>query len=264
MWSSRAVLVPTVHVAAAVVATAAVYVTLSQLGSGIVPQNVQQLVRAAGITALLWAYVALLLGLTVASEFARRIPVLKRSALVALHRQLNLVAIALTIVHLTAFVIEPGGSLLVALVPQTAGFGEFAYTLGVFGFYLAVLLGPTLYLRRLIGKRVWLVAHQFAALSYAAALWHTLLLGGGFRAEGFLRTLLWAMQVPLLAMLAVRLWRPRRHSDRLAAGQQERFATGWHVRFRFAIYLGSALAALVVLGVALAATSRGLHATVNP
>ncbi|MGI8418833.1 MAG: hypothetical protein ACR2P2_22075 [Nakamurella sp.] len=264
MRGSRAVLVPTTHVVLAVAGTAAVYFALSRPESATMSQVAEQLVRAAGITALLWLYGALLLGLIVASEFSRRIPVVKRSALVALHRQLNLVAIALTVVHLTAFVIEPGGSLLVALVPQTAGFGAFAYTLGVVGFYLAVLLGPTLYLRRLIGKRLWLVAHQFAVLSYAAALWHTLLLGGGFRSEGILRTLLWAMQVPLLGLLAIRLWRPRRPSDRLAAGEQRRFATGWHVRFRFAIHLGSAVAALVVLGVALAATARGLHATVNP
>src|SRR6478609_4111942 len=61
----------------------------------------------------------------------------------------------------------PGGSLLVAFVPGISGPQSLGYTLGVLALYLALVLGPTYYLRDLIGRRTWLLAHQLAALSYA-------------------------------------------------------------------------------------------------
>lgn len=253
--------VTTAQVVAAVAATALVYFLLPSRAASSPSAVAEQLIRASGITALIWAYVGLLIGLGASTRLAR-FTLVRRSASVTLHRQLNLVALALTVVHVASFVVAPGGSLLVALVPQTAELGAFAYTLGVLGFYLALLLGPSFYLRHWMGRWAWLMAHQFAALSYAAGLWHTLLLGGDVRLDGGIRTSLWVAQSPLLALFVLRLSRPSRPADHLEAGfRQPRFATAQHVRFRFAVHIGVVAAAVIVLCVALVAIGEGQHPT---
>lgn len=218
--------------------------------------------RACGFTALVWAYLGPVVGLVAGTRSARRITVARRSTVLALHRQLNLVALALVVVHLASYVVEPGGSLLVALVPQTAGVAAFAYPLGVLAFYLALLLGPTWYFRDRIGRRAWLLVHQFAALSYAAGLWHALLLGGDVQAEGAIRTAVALAQAPLLALFARRLARPRRPADHLDAGLlQQRFASTRHLLFRSGVHTGVVLAAAIVLSLALVALRDGQHPT---
>ena len=102
------------------------------------------------------------------------------------------------VAHIAAFAIgTPGGSWLVALVPQTSQVARLGYTVGVLSLYGAVVLGPSYYLRRRLGPRVWLVAHQFAALVYALALWHALALGPNVRADGPWRVALWVAQLPV-------------------------------------------------------------------
>jgi sulfoxide reductase heme-binding subunit YedZ len=248
---------------AAVVATAAVYFVLPARAAASPAAVAEELVRASGFTALIWAYAGLLVGLGASTRLALRFTRVRRPTLIALHRQLNLVALALTVVHVTSFVVAPGGSLLVALVPQTAQVGAVGYTLGVLALYLAVLLGPSWYLRERIGRWTWLLAHQLAALSYATALWHTLLLGGDVRLGGGIRTALWAAQAPLLVMLGLRLSRPRRPADHLEAGhRQARFATHRHAWFRLAVHTGIVATFVIVLLVGLVALAGGgQHAT---
>ncbi len=147
-------------------------------------------------------------------------------------------------------------------MPQQSPVAALGYTLGVLSFYGAVVLGPSYYLRRRLGPRVWLVAHQFAALVYALALWHTLALGPNVRVDGPWRVAVWVAQVPILALLAVRLWQPRRPADRPDARlRNPRYGRPRFVVLRVAATSGVLLAALVVLSVALAAVSPGLHAT---
>lgn len=256
---------PAAQVGAAVLGTWAVHLLLSPGGAPTPGVLAQQLVRASGVSALVWAYLGLVVGLLAGSGgsgVSRLLPV-SRAGVVTLHRQLNLTALALTVLHLAAFVVAPGGSLLVALVPQTAQVGAFGYTLGVIGFYLMVLLGPSWYLRDRIGRWAWLVAHQGAAVSYAAGLWHTLLLGGDVRVEGVVRTVFWVAQVPLLALLLLRVCRPRRPAERLAiGGRPGGAATGRPVArrpvaLRVAVYTGVGTAAFVVFFVLLAALGEG-------
>lgn len=250
------------QVVAATVATAAVYGLLPSPTSATPSAVAGQLVRASGFTALGWAYLGLLLGLGAGTRVGRWPARLPRAGALSLHRQLNLTALALTVLHLAAFVVAPGGSLLVALVPQTAQVGALGYTLGVLSFYLALLLGPTWYVRDRLGRWAWLVLHQFAALSYATALWHTLALGGDLRMEGALRTLLWVAQVPLLTLLVLRLTHPRRPADHLNAPRRHRRFAGARLEtFRVAVHTGVVLTALVVLFVALIALREGQHAT---
>jgi predicted ferric reductase len=184
----------------AVVAAAAVAGCLVLVQSDGRPGDLAtELVQASGIVALLWAYAGLVLGLLIgirpAGAGRRERPSTRtgRSLVLNLHRQINVVVVALTLLQALVFAFGmPGGSLLVAFVPGLAGPQSLGYALGIIALYLALLLGPTYYLRDRIGRRTWLIAHQFAALSYAIALRHSLALGSDVRMQGVGRTLTWA------------------------------------------------------------------------
>jgi len=219
-----------------------------------------ELISVTGGAALAGSYVGLLVGLLIGTHLPRAL-VRQRHRLLAVHRWLNLTVIALMVAHLSVFAIGSGGSWLVALVPGTSGVTSFAFTLGVLSLYGAVLLGPSYYVRRRLGPRLWLVAHQFAALVYALGLWHALELGPHLRASGPWRVSLWVLQLPLLALFALRLWQPRRPADRMDARlRNPRYRLPRYAILRMAATSGIVGAVLVVLYVALSAASPGLTA----
>lgn len=256
------------HALAAAAATAGCYWLLAdnaRFGHGRVSTL---LLQASGIVALLWAYAGLVLGLVISIRqpdrrggAPRRMA--WRPAALTWHRQVNVAVVGLTLLHaLTYGIGVPGGSLLVALVPWTAHVDGLGYTLGVLSLYLAALLGPSYYLRRFVGRRVWLVAHQIAAVSYAVGLWHALFLGSDLRLEGLGRTLVWVTQIPLLALILVRLRRPLRPSDQLGTTRRAgRFEERRHVALRIAVALGLSVTGLIVLVMALVALAQGQHGT---
>lgn len=250
-------MIGTGHALLAALATGAVHLVLRGQGrAGVDPVSVE-LLRATGLTALAWSYAGLLLGLAVGVRGPRRVP---RRAAVTVHRQLNLAALALVLAHLLSFaLLTPGGSVLVALVPQTAPVAALGYSAGVVAFYLAILLGPSYYLRARIGRRAWLVAHQLAAVTYALALWHTLVLGADARLDGPARTGLWVLQLPLLVLFGLRLARPLRPADDLDVERRPaRYATPRHAVLRAAVVTGVLLAGFGVLYVVLLALEPGL------
>ncbi len=243
-------------------ATYGVYRLIRGDGRADVMGSASALVSATGAIALLWSYAGLLLGLLVGTRLPRTV-VRQRHRLLALHRRLNLTVVGLMVAHVAAFAIgTPGGSWLVALVPQASPVASLGYTVGVLSLYGALVLGPTYYLRRRLGPHVWLVAHQFAALVYALALWHALALGPNVRADGPWRVALWLCQLPVLVLFAVRLWQPRRPADRMDARlRNPRYGRRRFVVLRVAASTGVLTSALVVLCVALAAIGPGLHAS---
>jgi Ferric reductase like transmembrane component len=256
----RDLLIGAGHGLAAVAGTGLFFLLLGDPGRQGAEGYGVQLLRATGVTALVWSYAGLIIGLVVG---IRPPPPLRpyRLRLITIHRQLNLAALALIVAHVVSYAgFTPGGSWLVALVPQTASVSRLGYTAGVLALYLAVVLGPSYYLRQWIGHRVWLVAHQLAAVTYALALWHTLVLGADARFDGVWRTLLWVMQVPLLLLFWLRLSRPLRAADQLdALRRPARYASGRHAVLRGAVITGVCLAGFGVLYVALSALGPGLH-----
>ena len=264
-----ALLVGIGHGLVAAAATGAVFEWLAsarRFGQG-APANL--LLQASGITALLWAYVGLILGLVVGILPPARAGVPRRMAwrprVVGWHRQLNLVVVALTLLHSLVYALGvPAGTLLVAFVPWTARVQGLGYTLGVLSLYLAVLLGPSYYLRQYIGRRVWLVGHQLAAVSYALGLWHALFLGSDLRLEGLVRTLVAVLQIPLLALIGLRLRRPLRRSDQLSMARRDgHFEERRHVALRIAVAVGLTITAVIALVMALYAVAKGEHGTLG-
>ncbi|KQS73679.1 ferric reductase-like transmembrane domain-containing protein [Modestobacter sp. Leaf380] len=212
-----------------------------------------QLLLGSGIAALVWSYAGLVLGL-VAGSRRPAVPG-RRTTLVAVHRQLSLAVLALTLVHAVASVVGlRGGSWLVSFVPQTAEVGRLGWSAGILAFYLAVLLGPSWYLRSRVPRRAWLLAHQAAALTYVLGLFHALALGGDLRAEGWVRTAVWVAQLPLFALFAVRLLAPHRRVESPLARQ----TTPRQRALRDAAVLGVLTASLALLLVVLLAVQPGL------
>lgn len=195
------------------------------------------LARSFGLTALLFAYVTVLLGLV------RFRPAGPPAVLGALHRQAGAVTLALVAAHATVpytSAVPPYGGWRTALVPfgQPVSWGIKAATwesLGILAFYLLVLTGPTYWLltRR---KKAWSAAHRLTVGIYALSIAHVFLLGTDFVVSGPPRVLLLAAQIPLLVLLALRL-APGRLSARAA------------LRWAGAVALGLASAGMAVLTV---------------
>ena len=196
--------------------------------------------QASGLAALLWAYAGVALGLAESGRTTRWLP-LRRRELDQLHRNISLLVIGLITVHLVATSLDAmGDSLTTVLVPQQEGWtaARWAYDLGIVAFYLSLLLGPTYYLRRFIGTRVWRFAHRFVVVVYILSVWHTLIIGADIQHYGWMRPALWLAQVPLLALLCYRLLAPAARSRSGAA-----------VVARYGVALASAAAVVAIVGI---------------
>lgn len=175
------------------------------------------LARALGMTALIFAYATLVIGLG-----ARRDAVDARSGWGSLHRQAGVTTVALIAAHAAVpytSVLPPYGGWRTNFVPwaQPVSWGVKAASwesFGIVAFYLLLLTGPTYYLvnRR---RQAWKVVHWTTVLAYGLAVAHVILLGTDFLVAGPARVALLAAQVPLLVLLCRRLTSAVRPPDRL-------------------------------------------------
>jgi hypothetical protein len=216
------------------------------------------LLQAAGFAALIWAYLGLALGLMEAGAAARwRWLPLTPAARMRLHRHISLLVLGLILVHALATAFDAmGDNLLTVFVPWQEGWGAavLAYNLGIFALYLAVLIGPTYYVRRWVGAKRWRVIHRLAAIVYILAVWHTLIIGADVAYYPWARPLIWLLQIPLLLLFVRRLLEQAQSSrDRDAA----RRARGAAIAPRAALVRGTcytlagigALAIVAVIGI---------------
>ncbi len=164
--------------------------------------------RAAGIVAFLLIAAAVILGLFMAGSLPKR-PGLKRN-LVKIHEQIALTALVAIGAHGVLMLgdkwLRPG--LTGITIPFTLSYRPLWTGLGIVAGYLAVILGPTFYLRKRIGPRRWRKIHRATFVVYLLALMHSL--GSGTDgASMWFTTLAAATAVPIVVLLAVR-YLPRR------------------------------------------------------
>jgi len=170
------------------------------------------LLQASGLAALIWAYLGVALGLVQSGRNLHWLP-LSKGQTDRLHRQISLLVIGLILVHAVATAFDAmGDNLKTVFVPWQESWtaAVFAYNIGIFALYLALLLGPTYYLRSRLGPRTWRIAHRFVLVVYILAVWHTLIIGADVDYYSWIRRFIWMMQVPLLAVFVWRLLRPAR------------------------------------------------------
>ena len=93
--------------------------------------------------------------------------------------------------------------------------------LGIIAGYLAVLLGPTFYLRRRIGARTWRRLHRLTPLIWMLAAVHTL--GSGSDASSlWLRCVVLMPVGPIVYLLTVRTFAGRRRQGRRRSDARSR------------------------------------------
>ncbi len=167
--------------------------------------------RSAGIVAFLLITTAVLLGLFMASNVFRR-PGLKRN-LVKIHEQVTLAALAAIGAHGVLLLgdvwLRPGVTGIT--IPFTMAYRPLWTGLGILAGYLALVLGPTFYLRRRIGARRWRQTHRATVVIFALAVAHSL--GSGTDgASLWFRSMAIVSAAAVVVLLAVRYGRraPRR------------------------------------------------------
>lgn len=160
--------------------------------------------RASGIVALVLISLSVLMGLSMATKSIRR-PGLKRT-IVKLHEHVALVALVAIGGHGLSLLgdqwLKPGWRGIT--VPFAMSYRPVFTSLGIIGGYVALLLGPSFYLRRRVGPRRWRKLHSLIFLAWISASVHTL--GAGSDASQlWLKALVLASAVPIVYLLVLRV-----------------------------------------------------------
>lgn len=166
-------------------------------------------IQASGMAAIAASYLTIILGLQQSRRAIGWLK-LKYQEIDSLHRHLSILVLVLLVIHIVATLMDKTGSVCTGALwfnqcrkpwPQAV----WAYNLGIFAFYLALILGPTFYFRRKLGVQRWKYAHRFIILFYIASVWHTLILGIAKQDyPSFFRPVFWLMQIPVLFLTARR------------------------------------------------------------
>jgi len=215
-------------------------------------------IQASGMAAILASYLTIILGLQ-QSRRAVGLMRLRYQEIDSLHRHLSILVLALLGLHVLATFLDKTQSVCTGVFwfnqctkpwPQAV----WAYNLGIFGFYLALLLGPTFYFRRKLGVRVWKFAHRFILIFYVASVWHTLILGIAQQDyPSFFRPLFWLAQIPVLLLIARRFHELSRRSADAKASPRYLLSQ--------AMVLSSLVGVLFVVGVVVSHHSMWLNIT---
>ncbi|MET8502688.1 ferric reductase-like transmembrane domain-containing protein [Streptomyces microflavus] len=217
--------------------------------------------QAFGWSALLWAWGTVILGLLLSGPRPGRLP-LSAPRLERLHRTTSLNTIALITAHALLFGAElvrhstaSWNSALTSAFIETfvpggydSGTGQIAIPIGQAALYLAIPLGLLFYVRHRIGPKTWRVLHRFVIVVYVLSVWHTLLYGTNVWYDGWFRTSVWLLQLPIAALLLLRLLRPARRSEMLPLSPGATATrTGWALRLGGRLAVVGVMVALVVV-----------------
>jgi sulfoxide reductase heme-binding subunit YedZ len=158
--------------------------------------------RAAGITALVLASLAVSLGLLMSTGRLRR----RRADLVATHEVLSLSALVALVVHAVTLLgdayLHP--SLLDISLPFASGYETLWTSLGILAGWAMIVLGLSFYLRARIGTTRWRKLHRFTALAWLAGLVHSIGEGTDAGQLWFL-AMVAVVVIPALGLLMTRL-----------------------------------------------------------
>lgn len=186
--------------------------------------------QAFGWSAMLWAWITVMLGLSRATRPVSRSP-LSHARMEHWHRVAGITTIGLMFAHALAFFLEllrqnedglswgrlVWSAFVDVFVPggYATGTGQVAILLGLIALYLAIPLSLSFYLRAWTGSRLWRVLHRFVILVYVLSVWHTLLYGTNVWFDGWFRTIVWGLQLPVALLFLARLLAPLRREERL-------------------------------------------------
>ncbi|WP_456044123.1 ferric reductase-like transmembrane domain-containing protein [Streptomyces tendae] len=219
--------------------------------------------QAFGWSGLLWAWGTVMLGLLLSGPRPDRLPV-SRQVLERWHRTTSLTTMALMFAHALMFAAELvryetkvdwAERLWVGFadtfVPgwYDSGTGRIAIPLGQGALYLVVPLGPLFYVRHRIGANTWRRLHRFVIVVYVLSVWHTLLYGTNVWFGEWPHTVLWLLQLPVAAILLLRLLKPARRAERLGPpnGGAGVARPTWRARAVGRVVAGAVVVGLVIV-----------------
>ena len=129
--------------------------------------------RATGVVSLVLLSAVMIIGMLVNRQ--GRLPGLPRFAVLGLHRNLSLLAVAFVAVHVISAVADSfvSISLAAAVIPFVSAYQPFWLGLGAVSLDLMGALIVTSLLRRFIGRRTWRVVHWLAYASWPVAVAHS-------------------------------------------------------------------------------------------
>jgi methionine sulfoxide reductase heme-binding subunit len=167
--------------------------------------------RASGIVAVVLISLSVLMGLAMATRVLRR-PGLKRAVMRA-HEHVALVAIVAIVVHGVALLgdkwLKPGWSGIA--IPFAISYRPALTGVGIIAGYLAVLLGPSFYIRRRIGALTWRKLHRATTLVWLLSVIHAL--GAGTDGKQlWLRGIVLATGIPIVYLLVLRVLAGKSHA----------------------------------------------------
>jgi methionine sulfoxide reductase heme-binding subunit len=130
--------------------------------------------RATGVVSLVLLSVVMIIGILVNRQ--GRLPGLPRFAVLGLHRNLSLLAVAFIAVHVISAVADSfvSISLAAAVIPFVSAYEPFWLGLGAVSIDLMAALILTSLLRRFIGRRTWRAVHWLAYASWPVAVAHSI------------------------------------------------------------------------------------------
>ena len=159
--------------------------------------------RATGLVALVLLTGSMALGLLSSVGFYR--PSWPRFVTLALHRNVSLLALAFTVMHVLTTVLDSFVSIPLpdAVIPFISSYRPFWVGLGAIAFDLLIALSVTSLLRARMGLRGWRLVHWSAYLCWPVAVLH----GLGTGTDTPVRWVLVLTVCCVLAVAVLTLWR---------------------------------------------------------
>jgi methionine sulfoxide reductase heme-binding subunit len=130
--------------------------------------------RATGVVSLVLLSAVMIIGILVNRQ--GRLPGLPKFAVLGLHRNLSLLAVAFVAVHVITAVTDSfvSISLAAAVIPFVSAYEPFWLGLGAVSIDLMAALILTSLLRRFVGRRTWRAVHWLAYASWPVAVAHSI------------------------------------------------------------------------------------------
>jgi predicted ferric reductase len=130
--------------------------------------------RATGVVSLVLLSAVMVIGILVNRQ--GRLPGLPRFAVLGLHRNLSLLAVAFVALHVITAVADSfvSISLAAAVIPFVSAYEPLWLGLGAVSLDLMAAIVVTSLLRRYIGRRTWRAVHWLAYASWPVAVAHSI------------------------------------------------------------------------------------------
>lgn len=133
--------------------------------------------RAAGFASYLLLWFSTALGLAIPAKIFDKL--LPRAATFDFHQFISLLAIGFILLHVGVLLVDRylPYTLAQILVPFLSPYRPIWVGIGVFSFYLVILVSVTFYIRSLIGLKTFKVIHYFSLLSFVGVAIHSFFSG---------------------------------------------------------------------------------------